>query len=43
MELQRARERAGQTLWFARVLKQLREDNGFHQIFEDAFGGGHSD
>lgn len=40
-ELASARERAGKTLSIARRLRELREENGFGALLDDAFGGGH--
>ena len=39
-ELTQARERAGRTRTRALRWRALREENGFSQIFDDAFGGG---
>lgn len=36
----RARERARRWLTLAEQLRQLREENGFQALFEEAFGGG---
>lgn len=38
-ELKRARESAGRTMSLARRLRQLREENGFREIFLDALRG----
>ncbi|TDD54600.1 hypothetical protein E1286_05265 [Nonomuraea terrae] len=38
-ELRLARERARCTLSLADRLRRLREENGFHEILSDAFGG----
>ncbi|NUW45532.1 DUF7620 family protein [Nonomuraea rhodomycinica] len=38
-ELRQARERARRMLGLADRLRRLREENGFHQLFEEAFGG----
>lgn len=38
-DLADARERSGRTLSVARLLRQLREENGFSQLFDDALGG----
>jgi hypothetical protein len=40
MEQQRARESARWSLLLARKLRRLREENGFGQLMNDAFGGG---
>jgi hypothetical protein len=40
-EAQRARESAKRALSLAAVLKRLREENGFHELFQEAFGGRH--
>ncbi|MFN2636923.1 MAG: hypothetical protein ABR585_07855 [Gemmatimonadaceae bacterium] len=37
----RARESARWSLSLARRLRRLREENGFGQLMDDAFGGGH--
>ncbi|MET8334351.1 DUF7620 family protein [Streptosporangium canum] len=39
-EQARAREAAGRSLSIARLLKRLREENGFGRLMDDAFGGG---
>ncbi|MET8866544.1 hypothetical protein ABZW11_26700 [Nonomuraea sp. NPDC004580] len=39
-DMNRARERARGWLSLAERLKRLREENGFQQLFEEAFGGG---
>lgn len=36
---QDARERARRSLGLAERLRRLREENGFQQLFEEAFGG----
>jgi hypothetical protein len=40
-ELASARERAGFTLSVAQRLRELREENGFSALLDDAFGGAH--
>lgn len=40
-ELRRARESARCTLSLARRLQRLREENGFGELLNEAFGGGH--
>lgn len=40
-ELAQAREMSGRTLSVARLLRQLREENGFSQLFDEALGGSH--
>lgn len=40
-ELASARERAGRNLSIARRLRELREENGFSRLLDDAFGGAH--
>lgn len=37
----RARESARRTLSLAQRLRRLREENGFQQLMEEAFGGQH--
>lgn len=37
-----ARERARRVLSLAERLRRLREANGFEQIMDEAFGGGHA-
>jgi hypothetical protein len=39
-EQARAREAAGRSLSIARLLRRLREENGFGRLMDDAFGGG---
>jgi hypothetical protein len=38
-ELQLARVRARRSLTLAERLRRLREENGFQELFEEAFGG----
>jgi acyl-CoA reductase-like NAD-dependent aldehyde dehydrogenase len=39
-EFRSARERARSSLKIADLLRELREENGFSRLFDDAFGGG---
>ncbi|MER7500432.1 hypothetical protein AB0L05_27620 [Nonomuraea pusilla] len=39
-DLTRAHERAARWLTLAERLRRLREENGFQQLFEEAFGDG---
>ena len=39
-EFHSARERASKSLKIADLLRELREENGFARLFDDAFGGG---
>lgn len=39
-DMRGARERARRTMSLAERLRSLREENGFQQLFEEAFGGG---
>ncbi|SFK92869.1 hypothetical protein SAMN05216275_14179 [Streptosporangium canum] len=39
-EQARAREAAGRSLSIARLLRRLREENGFGRLMDEAFGGG---
>lgn len=41
-ERQQARERAGRARSIAQRMRELREANGFAQLLDDAFGGGHA-
>lgn len=40
-EARRAHEHARRALSLAAMLKRLREENGFHELFLEAFGGRH--